>query len=313
MAARAPAGRIRRMTNPIIVGVDPLREDLAPLHLATAIARATSAPLVVVAAFQHDAVGNAVAGGEIERDLRAHAAARLTALPDDIDAQHLVIGGRSAAHVLHETAAERDAGLLVVGSTRRGPLGRLAPGSTAERLLAGASCPVAIAPSDLAADWSPRRIGVGFVDLDEGHEALRAAGALALASGAELMAVTAVEPTGWAPSVVVAPYAIDTADSETWLAAAGAALDRALATLPEGLRSSARAVRAFPPEALGALSGEVDLLVCGSRGYGPLRAVLLGGVTHRLMREARCPVIIVPRGTEQPLEQLAAEEAATTG
>jgi hypothetical protein len=36
----------------------------------------------------------------------------------------------------------------------------------------------------------------------------------------------------------------------------------------------------------------------GSRGYGPLRAVLLGGVSRRLMVEAHCPVIVVPRGVE---------------
>lgn len=40
----------------------------------------------------------------------------------------------------------------------------------------------------------------------------------------------------------------------------------------------------------------LDLLVCGARGYGPLRAVLLGGVSRRVAVEARCPVIVLPRG-----------------
>jgi nucleotide-binding universal stress UspA family protein len=41
---------------------------------------------------------------------------------------------------------------------------------------------------------------------------------------------------------------------------------------------------------------EVDLLVCGSRGYGPLRRVLLGGVSRRLIRRACSPLVMVPRG-----------------
>jgi nucleotide-binding universal stress UspA family protein len=49
-------------------------------------------------------------------------------------------------------------------------------------------------------------------------------------------------------------------------------------------------------DALAAASAEIDLLVCGSRGYGPLRSVLVGGVSDRLTRQAPCPVIVVPRG-----------------
>jgi len=40
---------------------------------------------------------------------------------------------------------------------------------------------------------------------------------------------------------------------------------------------------------------EVDLLICGSRGYGPARRILLGGVSSRLVRQARSPIIVVPR------------------
>ena len=39
---------------------------------------------------------------------------------------------------------------------------------------------------------------------------------------------------------------------------------------------------------------DTDLLVCGSRGYGPARRVLLGGVSARLLRTARGPVMVVP-------------------
>jgi len=41
---------------------------------------------------------------------------------------------------------------------------------------------------------------------------------------------------------------------------------------------------------------DADVIVTGSRGYGPVRRVLLGGVANRLVRHARVPVIVVPRG-----------------
>ena len=66
-----------------------------------------------------------------------------------------------------------------------------------------------------------------------------------------------------------------------------------------------------PADVLIRVSENLDLLVCGSRGYGPLRAVLLGGVSRRLAADARCPVIVLPRGVEAALEALMAEAPGT--
>ena len=41
---------------------------------------------------------------------------------------------------------------------------------------------------------------------------------------------------------------------------------------------------------------DVDVLFCGSRGYGPARRVFLGGVSTKLMRRAKLPIAVVPRG-----------------
>jgi nucleotide-binding universal stress UspA family protein len=46
----------------------------------------------------------------------------------------------------------------------------------------------------------------------------------------------------------------------------------------------------------------VDVLVCGSRGYGPVRRVLLGGVSSRLIRSAQLPLTVVPRATTGSVE-----------
>ena len=39
----------------------------------------------------------------------------------------------------------------------------------------------------------------------------------------------------------------------------------------------------------------VDIVIAGSRGYGPRKAVLLGSVSRHLVDHAACPVMIVPR------------------
>jgi nucleotide-binding universal stress UspA family protein len=72
-------------------------------------------------------------------------------------------------------------------------------------------------------------------------------------------------------------------------------------------------VAGIPNKELPAQSESLDLMIMGSRGYGPLRAALLGGVSHALVRKAACPVIILPRGSKPGLGALledAAEAAA---
>jgi nucleotide-binding universal stress UspA family protein len=54
-------------------------------------------------------------------------------------------------------------------------------------------------------------------------------------------------------------------------------------------------VRGRPADALLALAGEVDLLVIGSRRWGPVERVLLGSTGEALLHDASCPVLAVPR------------------
>ena len=42
-------------------------------------------------------------------------------------------------------------------------------------------------------------------------------------------------------------------------------------------------------------SADLDLLVVGSRGYGPFRSTLIGGVSGRVVRAASCPVLVCLR------------------
>lgn len=55
------------------------------------------------------------------------------------------------------------------------------------------------------------------------------------------------------------------------------------------------AVHGLAGEELAAFGAQVDLLVAGSRGYGPLRSLVLGSTSAHLAGNARCPLLVIPR------------------
>jgi nucleotide-binding universal stress UspA family protein len=50
-----------------------------------------------------------------------------------------------------------------------------------------------------------------------------------------------------------------------------------------------------PGDELLAFGDEVDLLVVGSRGHGPLRRLFLGSTSRYLARTARFPLLVLPQ------------------
>jgi nucleotide-binding universal stress UspA family protein len=188
----------------------------------------------------------------------------------------------------------------VVGSHRRGVFGRVASGSTAERLLHGSGCPVAVAPRGYRRRdmGGLRRIGVAFADTPDGHEAVRHAADLAARAGlpVSLYSVVSVHANWFVPEAVrpeeeTVPVEVRDDYRE--------ALDRALAELPDGVRATGELLYGEVVDELSVVGERgVDLLVCGSRGYGPVRRVLLGTVSAALVRQASVPVLVVPRRGE---------------
>jgi nucleotide-binding universal stress UspA family protein len=74
-------------------------------------------------------------------------------------------------------------------------------------------------------------------------------------------------------------------------------LDR-VAELPDELRAQPIFKRGDPGTVLLAQAEQgIDLMVIGSRGYGPVKAALLGGVSARVVTEAPCPVLVTPRSS----------------
>jgi nucleotide-binding universal stress UspA family protein len=305
------------MSKPIIVGYDPQTFDRAPVNFAVAAARFTGAPLVIASVCAGSAVRDGSAAGRLDEDLAADASGALDEVDRELDAEGIAVEFRqidntSAARALHEAAEEQDAGLLVVGSTNRGAIGRVLPGSTAERLMHGAPCPIAIVPHEWEAGGGLNTIGVAYVDTDEGREALRGAHALARRTGAKLRVLTAVKAglsaygATEATTPVQAGKGITDIEGELRTQAENA-LRRQTEALGDGVPVETDAFVEDPADVLIRVSENLDLIVCGSRGYGPLRAVLLGGVSRRLAADGRCPVIVLPRGVEASLEALMAE------
>jgi nucleotide-binding universal stress UspA family protein len=297
------------MSKPIIVGYDPMTSDRAPINFGVAAARFTGTPLIVASV-------SAGRDGQPDEALVPDASevlerARRDLEPEGIPVECRELTNTSAARALHEASESEDAGLLVVGSTRRGPVGRVIPGSTAERLMHGAPCPIAIVPPGWEAGAGLKTIGVAYVDTDEGREALRGAHALAQRAGASLRVLTAVKAGlamyGETEARTAERRGRDFEDVEGELRVrAESALRRATQALDGEVPVETDAFVEDPADVLVRVSENLDLLVCGSRGYGPLRAVLLGGVSRRLTAEAQCPVIVLPRGVTSSLEALIA-------
>ncbi|MCO8271417.1 universal stress protein [Actinoplanes sp. TRM 88003] len=288
------------MTGPVIVGVDGGPTSPDAVALSRWFAETSDAPLIV--AVVHPAPA-ALGSGRVDAEWvadRHRAAQRVLdgARKDLEDAtgeiDYRMVASSSASHGLHDLAEQTGAAMIVIGSGRQAPKERLLAGSTAERLLAGSVCPVAIAPAGLPAPPGERRvIGVAYVDTPDGRAALNAAAAVARRTGDQLRLYTVV-----AEGDASLPFLIGD-DVER------AFLDTARETYEASLRKAAESVAGVTVEwaviagdvvdALADLT-EVDVLFCGSRGYGPARRVLLGGVSTRLVRRACRPLVVVPRG-----------------
>ncbi len=157
--------------------------------------------------------------------------------------------------MLVESANRRRAGTLVVGSTRRGRVGRVLLGSDVEQILHKHPCDVAVAPSGYASDTHRgyAKVAVAVDGTPSSEVILARAKDLARQAGATLEIV----PTR-------------TTHSGAWWHAVGT--------------TAAEIVEACAPD--------VDLLVVGWRHR--MDHFRSGSVTKHLITEAPCPVLVVP-------------------
>jgi nucleotide-binding universal stress UspA family protein len=212
-------------------------------------------------------------------------------------------GSSSVGRGLHELCELIAADLVTVGSSRRGLLGRVLIGDDTSAALNGAPCSIAIAPTRYSQQpGAMREIGVGYDGSPASEHALSVARILAGASGAKLSALEAVS----LPSdAFLGPGAVDNSprrlleDARERIAALGDV--------------EPRAAYGQPAEELALYSASLDLLIVGSRGYGPIGRLIHGRTSQQLAHSARCPLLVLTRTAHPSATDEAVEHGVEQG
>ena len=301
----------------IVVGIPPEERARAALHLAAMLARSGGDDLVLCAVVPRPwPPSPARVDAEYRTYLERAAGEALdearTQLETDIAVRTLVHNARSAAAGLLEVAAENDAGVIVVGSSSEGVVGRVALGSVSSRLMHSAPIPVALPPRGYRCKPATRvtRVTAAYGGPDGGEDLVFGAAGVAAQVGAALriaaFAVRAHPPytsgVGTQPERAMIDQWADEID-----AASRATLERVeyLPAVPQQLDAVIGYGESWD-EALEDLEWEDgDVLVVGSSARGPVAHVFLGSRAFKIVRNSPVPVVVVPRGAATELAQRA--------
>jgi nucleotide-binding universal stress UspA family protein len=278
----------------ILAGVSVPAADDDTLVAAAELARWTGATLHLV----HSLVPPVMLGsgeslyatpGWLEDFLAGQRAAlerAAASIPGVTTVCHTVVG--ASARAILDTAAEVDADLVVVGAARRGRLARAFLGTTAQRVLRGASIPVLALRAPLR---RPLERVLLTTDLSKLSAAVHEAGldtlsALFGASGAARSLLVLSFP------LFPAPLPRESVDR-----AARAELEAFLRGRRTRAQSIDPAVRVGVPGeeiAAEAEAWDADVVVVGTHARGWADRALLGSVAEAALRDAPCNVLAVP-------------------
>lgn len=279
----------------VVVGLEETEEGKDALHFARLLREGTGARIHVTSVHSdtlfYDGIEEIDAARNRYFDRMLEFAE--TELGGDFEFQRMF--ETSVPSGLTRVAEEVDADLLIIGSSHRGPIGRILMGDAGARLASGAPCAVTMVPRGWHRDDGAgiAKIGIGFDGTKDAEGALAFGLELARALGSSLSLIGVV-PRMITPSRM----GPGNAGYEKVLLGDMEAIVKegiAKADLP-GVEGRVRA--GHPADELADESKQLDLLILGSRGYGPVRRVLLGGASFKVMRSAACPVIVVPRSAE---------------
>lgn len=285
----------------LLVGVDdsPMARDA--LNFAALIALRTGATIALAHVVKNESPS--VAGwDDYEQGQRSEAEKlfeqAVSNLAGEFQFETHVIVAKSDAQGLIELAEQLDVAAIVVGSSHRGVAGRVLIGSVGERLLHGAGRPVIVTPRGYEVqDHTLQHIAVGYDGGDESKVALAAAVEIARAANTDLKLIAASDPSAFVQMPDMAPAYNPIELQQAHQQGLARSLDDAIAGVQSPPHVAGEVLSGSPAEVLAAAGEDgVDMVVAGSRGYGPVKVVLLGSVSAKLVRSARCPVMVVPRG-----------------
>lgn len=253
----------------------------------------------VLAAFDRSMLDDLIAAGRSQlSELAARLRERVRSVAYDVRL------GPPPRVILDEAAAHH-AELVVLGTRGLRGWRNLLLGSTAQRVIAHASCPVlAVHGNDPAPPERPWRLLAATDGSPEAGQAVRAATHLFAPRTEEIVLLRAFEPP---PVFYSGAGQVDTYDI---VAGARAAVDEQLRREARALAAEGIEVRpllrdGFPPQAIVDAAAELhaDLAVLGSRGLGAVAHVLLGSTAERVAQRAAVPVLVVPRRAAPALQE----------
>lgn len=282
--------------NKIVIGYDGTAQAEDALALGRALSETLAATPIVVAAVPWPP------SAILREELQQEAEQKREEFQPTVDRWLAGLGAefrcevsRSAAEELIAVGQREHAAAIVVGSSHRGAVGRVALGSVGASLIHGAPSAVAVAPVGLAAA-KPRlgSIAVAFDGSPEAWAALETGIGFAERMHARLTVLTVSElpkyGLGEAWSVVSAAEVIEAEKRQK-----ERILELGLGRCPAELAAEGRFLTGSAGRLLAEASGEFDIMVLGSRGHGPLGRTLLGSVSTQVIHSAQCPVLVLPR------------------
>ena len=291
-----------QMERKLLIGYDGAGNSEDGLVLGGVLARALRADVVVASVLPHlDWAGSEEESHKMLRDEQARIAAAARARLPGTAIETIARGDSSTAHALDRLIGERDPVAMVIGSAHRGAVGRALGGNVGRTLLSGALCAITVAPRNYsdAPATSILKIAVAINGSAESDTALATAVSLARGLRASLTVITVTEPVRYGYAV---PFSVVDARAleEDMRKQAQRVLDRALKWTGD-LPVERRLLQGEPADLIADTAASHDLLVVGSRGYGPIKRALLGGVSARLAQVIECPLVVLPRGSLDPL------------
>jgi nucleotide-binding universal stress UspA family protein len=238
-------------------------------------------------------------------DLMNRASSQLVDLKGRAEQRGITVTTRMATGIPSEeviaAARAEDSDLIVVGTKGKTGLAHVLLGSTAERVIRGAPCPVLAVRTDpagteeeavLSKPVTLERILVPVDFSDCSLDALEYAVVVAQQAGASLMLLHVLEPVSYGLDFTLGHSKARRAEVETWTKRLE---ELAYSHQRPNMAVECRLRGGVPADSIldSAKTMPCDLIVMGTHGRRGISHALSGSVAEAVLRKAFCPVVAV--------------------